>query len=84
MKKGKEAADLSFTSDIKSELTKLETPTCCKISECYGILLFGRAFSEKEISVSIIPEKGDVKAKAFIWDGVTGMKAMAENAAIGF
>lgn len=43
---------MSFTSDIKSELTKLETPTCCKISECYGILLFGRAFSEKEISVS--------------------------------
>ena len=43
---------MSFTSNIKSELTKLETPTCCKISECYGILLFGRAFSEKEISVS--------------------------------
>ena len=39
---------------------------------------------EKEISVSIIPETGDVKAKAFIWDGVTSMKAMAENAAIGF
>jgi len=43
---------LSFTSDIKSELTKIETPTCCKISECYGILLFGRAFSEKNISLS--------------------------------
>ena len=42
---------MSFTSDIKSELTKLETPTCCKISECYGILLFGRAFSEKNISI---------------------------------
>ena len=39
---------------------------------------------EKEISVSIIPEKGDAKAKAFIWDGVTSMKAMAVNAAIGF
>ncbi len=43
---------MSFTSDIKSELTKIETPTCCKISECYGILLFGRAFSEKSISIS--------------------------------
>ena len=43
---------MSFTSDIKSELTKLETPTCCKIAECYGILLFGRAFSEKLISIS--------------------------------
>lgn len=43
---------MSFTSDIKSELCKIETPTCCKISECYGILLFGRAFSEKLISIS--------------------------------
>ncbi len=48
---------LSFTSDIKSELTKLETPTCCKISECYGILLFGRAFSEKLISLSTESEE---------------------------
>ena len=39
---------------------------------------------EKEISVSIIPETGDVKAKAFIWDGVTGMTPLAENASIGF
>lgn len=43
---------MSFTSDIKSELTKLETPTCCKIAECYGVLLFGRAFSEKLIAIS--------------------------------
>ena len=43
---------MSFTSDVKSELTKLETPTCCKIAECYGILLFGRAFSERLISIS--------------------------------
>ncbi len=43
---------MSFTSDIKSELCKIETPTCCKISECYGILLFGRAFSEKSIVLS--------------------------------
>ena len=39
---------------------------------------------DKEISVSIIPQTGDAKAKAFIWDGVTGMKALAENASIGF
>ena len=43
---------MSFTSDVKSELCKIETPTCCKISECYGILLFGRAFSEKSIVLS--------------------------------
>ena len=43
---------MSFTSDIKSELCKIETPTCCKISECYGILLFGRAFSKNKITLS--------------------------------
>lgn len=43
---------MSFTSDIKSELCKIETPTCCKISECYGILLFGRAFSKESISLA--------------------------------
>ncbi len=43
---------MSFTSDIKSELCKVETPTCCKISECYGILLFGRAFSQDCISLA--------------------------------
>lgn len=43
---------MSFTSDIKSELCKIKTPTCCKISECYGILLFGRAFSVDSISVA--------------------------------
>ncbi|MBE6761355.1 MAG: DNA-binding protein WhiA [Ruminococcaceae bacterium] len=48
---------MSFTSDVKSELTKIETSTCCKISECYGILLFGRAFSEKLISVSTESEE---------------------------
>ena len=39
---------------------------------------------ERTVSVSITPKTGDVKAKAFIWDSVTGMKALAENAAIGF
>lgn len=42
---------MSFTSNIKSELCKIETPTCCKISECYGILLFGRAFSKNKITL---------------------------------
>ena len=48
---------MSLTSDIKSELWKIETTTCCKISECYGILLFGRAFSEKNISISTESEE---------------------------
>lgn len=43
---------MSFTSNVKSELCKIKTPTCCKVSECYGILLFGRAFSIDSISLA--------------------------------
>lgn len=43
---------MSFTTDIKSELCKIETSTCCRIAECYGILLFGRAFSVQNISLT--------------------------------
>lgn len=43
---------MSFTTDIKAELCKIEASTCCKIAECYGILLFGRAFSVHNMVVS--------------------------------
>ena len=43
---------MSFATDIKAELCKKETSTCCRIAECYGILLFGRAFSVQNISVT--------------------------------
>lgn len=43
---------MSFTTDIKNELCKIQTSTCCKISECYGMLLFGRTFSADSMSVS--------------------------------
>ena len=37
-----------------------------------------------ELELAITPKAGEVKAKAFVWDSVTGMKAFAENASIGF
>ncbi len=43
---------MSFTLDVKSELCKIKTSTCCKISECYGILLFGRSFSADAIRIA--------------------------------
>ncbi len=43
---------MSFTSDVKLELCEIKASTCCKNAECYGILLFGRAFSADLISVS--------------------------------
>ncbi|MBQ4154666.1 MAG: DNA-binding protein WhiA [Clostridia bacterium] len=43
---------MSFATDIKAELCKIEASTCCKIAECYGILLFGRAFSVHNMIVA--------------------------------
>lgn len=40
---------MSFSSEVKNELCKVKTPACCRMAECYGMLLFGRAFSLNSI-----------------------------------
>lgn len=43
---------MSFSSEIKSELIKIEDmPSCCKHSMAYGMLLFGRSFNYSDISI---------------------------------
>lgn len=42
---------MSFCSDIKTELTEIKVSRCCVQSLTYGLLLFGRAFSAKKISM---------------------------------
>ena len=43
---------MSFSSEIKSELIKIDDlPECCKHAMAYGMLLFGRSFNEQEISI---------------------------------
>ncbi|NLG92334.1 MAG: DNA-binding protein WhiA [Clostridiales bacterium] len=44
---------MSFSSDTKIELCK-ETPrdSCCRKAECYGLLLFARAFSDHAITLT--------------------------------
>ncbi len=49
---------MSFLTEVKSELCKIEASTCCKIAECYGILLMGRAFSANNMTV--LTESEDV------------------------
>ncbi len=41
---------MSFSHDVKSELCQLRTAGCCRLAECYGMLLFGRSFSMDGIS----------------------------------
>lgn len=42
---------MSFSSEVKNELLSLESNPCCKHALSYGLLLFGRAFSSKELSI---------------------------------
>lgn len=43
---------MSFSAEVKTELCQIETlPKDCRKALCYGALLFGRRFSEKEITL---------------------------------
>ena len=41
---------MSFSQIVKEELCHLRPAGCCKYAECYGMLLFGRSFSQDNIS----------------------------------
>lgn len=44
---------MSFSSDLKEELLHIQTASpCCLLAESYGLMLFGRAFSSRELSIS--------------------------------
>lgn len=40
----------SFSLNLKSELCKHKPTGCCRIAECYGLLLFSRSFCKADIS----------------------------------
>ena len=42
---------MSFCSEIKTELTEIKVSRCCVQALTYGLLLFGRAFGAKKISM---------------------------------
>ena len=42
---------MSFCQDIKTELSEIRVSRCCMQALTYGLLLFGRAFSSKKISM---------------------------------
>lgn len=43
---------MSFASDTKNELCRIEPQQCCRKAECYGLLLFGRSFSSAGVSLT--------------------------------
>ena len=53
---------MSFSSNIKDELIKIEImPDCCIHAMAYGMLLFGRNFSSG--AISLMTDNGNVAQK---------------------
>ncbi len=48
---------MSFCAQLKNELASVKTQNCCKPALAYGIMLFGRSFSVKKISLQTANEK---------------------------
>ncbi|MBO5929540.1 MAG: DNA-binding protein WhiA [Clostridia bacterium] len=42
---------MSFSSDIKNELAKIEESGCCAVAQAYGMAQFGHAFSKRLVSL---------------------------------
>ncbi|MBO5396802.1 MAG: DNA-binding protein WhiA [Clostridia bacterium] len=42
---------MSFSLDVKNELLSVEQNDCCRLARDYAFLLYGRAFSVKEIAI---------------------------------
>ncbi len=42
---------MSFATEVKSELVSVENKDCCAVAQSYALLLFGRAFSGRELSL---------------------------------
>ena len=53
---------MSFASETKKELCRVEGEACCRKAECYGLFLFGRSFSAQ--SVCLNTESGETARRA--------------------
>ena len=42
---------MSFSTDVKAELVSVKNDPCCAVAQSYALLLFGRAFSGREMSL---------------------------------
>lgn len=40
---------MSFSKEVKEEICSMRSAVCCRYAECYGMLLFGRSFSNDGI-----------------------------------
>ena len=73
---------MSFSSDVKNELTQSISSACCYKAEAFGMLLFGRSFSLSEISLMTEMQNVAERYCACIRD-LTGITPLMQKSAAG-
>lgn len=73
---------MSFSSDVKNELTQSISSACCYKAEAFGMLLFGRSFSLSEISLMTEMKNVAERYCACIRD-LTGITPLMQKSAAG-
>ena len=73
---------MSFSSDVKNELTQSISSACCYKAEAFGMLLFGRAFGLSEISLMTELEEVAQRYCACIRD-LTDVTPLMQKSAAG-
>ena len=73
---------MSFSADVKNELTQSISSACCYKAEAFGMLIFGRSFSLSEISLMTELRSVAERYCACIRD-LTGITPMMQESAAG-
>lgn len=70
---------MSFSKKVKEELCELRTSGCCRYAECYGMLLFARAFTEDNISFLTADKNAAERLKNLLYSCFTVVASLSEG-----
>lgn len=73
---------MSFATEVKAELVSVENKDCCAIAQSYALLLFGRAFSGREMSL-LTENKQVAAAYTEAAERFSGVSAVPERTEAG-
>ncbi len=73
---------MSFATEVKDELVSIEPKDCCALAQSYALLLFGRAFSGRELSL-LTENKQVAGAYAGALETLSGTKIAPEQTGAG-
>ncbi len=70
---------MSFSKNVKEELCTIRAVGCCRYAECYGMLLFGRSFSNDGISFLTADKNAAERLKTLLYSCFTVVATVSEG-----